>query len=324
MTFARKVKKPGRYPHPSVILVRYGEILRLTIVSSYLSGNFAPINAVQPLTPCDYWGTLPAELAGGEYVRNGGNPLINGDLARDAHWFDGDGMLSGVFFPRQEHSAAIQPEFVNRYVLTDVYLSSITTPTLKTPILPSITTLVNPLSSLITIALRILRTLLLVALSHLPGSQQAIKRISVANTAVIYHDGRALATCESGPPMRISLPRLETAGWYNGQHSEGEGICDGSPGFGGQGFLSFMREWTTAHVSKGSSYGSPRELTLGLATGRPKDIRAAPLSLDLRPALRALLCNTSSSKPEYRKACRTRTSSDECSSCRHPLCQDDA
>ena len=183
---------------------------------------------------------------GGEYVRNGGNPVTNEALGRDAHWFDGDGMLSGVSFRRTE-KGTVQPEFVNQYILTDVYLSSKTSPLLGTPILPSIATLVNPLSSLITIVLRILRTITLVILSHLPGSQQAIKKISVANTALIYHDGRALATCESGPPMRIALPGLETVGWYNGHKSEGECSVDARLGFGGSGIFSFMREWTTAH-----------------------------------------------------------------------------
>ena len=158
-------------------------------------------------------------------------------------------MLSGVSFHRQDQSGRVQPEFVNQYVLTDVYLSSLATPALQTPILPSIAVLVNPLSSFVAITLRILRALLLVALSHLPGSQQVIKRISVANTAVLYHDGRALATCESGPPMRISLPGLETVGWFNGRQGEGEAGLDHRPGFGGLGLLSFMKEWTTAHVN---------------------------------------------------------------------------
>lgn len=174
--------------------------------------------------------------------------MTNEALGRDAHWFDGDGMLSGVSFRRKGEKGAIQPEFVNQYILTDVYNSSKTSPSLQTPILPSIATLVNPMSSLIAIILRILRTITLVVLSHLPGSQQAIKKISVANTSILYHDGRALATCESGPPMRISLPGLESIGWFNGKTSEGEGVRDTSPGFGGKGPLSFMREWTTAHV----------------------------------------------------------------------------
>lgn len=215
----------------------------------YLSGNFAPIHHVQPLTPCPVTGTIPTDLAGGEYVRNGGNPVANEALGRDAHWFDGDGMLTGVVFnlkPSGE-KVGIQPQFVNQYILTDVYLSTITSPFIKTPILPSIATLVNPLSSLLTITLRILRTLLLVFLSHLPGSKQAITRISVANTAILYHDGRALATCESGPPMRVALPGLETVGWFNGKTCEGEHSYAAGPGFGGKGPLSFFREWTTAH-----------------------------------------------------------------------------
>ncbi len=172
---------------------------------------------------------------------------MNETQGRDAHWFDGDGMLSGVAFRRTENGK-IQPEFVNQYILTDVFLSSITSPSLRTPILPSIATLVNPLGSLVTIILRIMRTLALVALSHLPGSQQTIKKISVANTAVYYHDGRVLATCESGVPMHISLPGLESVGWFDGTKSEGESGTGVGSGFGGNGLLSFMKEWVTAHV----------------------------------------------------------------------------
>jgi carotenoid cleavage dioxygenase-like enzyme len=156
-------------------------------------------------------------------------------------------MLSGVAFPRR--GGDIQPEFVNQYILTDAYISTVTTPSLRLPILPSIATLVNPASSLLTIILRIFRTIFLVILSNLPGSQYTIKKISVANTGVLYHDGRALATCESGPPMRVSLPGLETVGWFDGRKAEGEPAADSIPGegFGGEGILSFMKEWTTAH-----------------------------------------------------------------------------
>ena len=227
------------------------EILDSTYTSySYLSGNFAPIHNVRSLTPCSHTGKIPTELAGGQYVRNGGNPVTNEDLGRDAHWFDGDGMLSGVSFRRMDQQGSeLQPEFVNQYILTDVFLSSITSPFLRTPILPSIATLVNPVSSLLSIVISILRTIALVILSHISGSQQAIKKISVANTALLYHDGRALASCESGPPIRIALPSLDTIGWFNGKKAEGEVAGEDGAGFGGEGLLSFMREWTTAHAS---------------------------------------------------------------------------
>lgn len=226
-------------------LYKYASFERL---HSYLAGNFAPVHRVQPLISCGYSGMIPAELAGGEYVRNGGNPVMNETQGRDAHWFDGDGMLSGVAFRRTDSPGKIQPEFVNQYILTDLFLSSITSPALQTPILPSIATLVNPLCAFITVTLRILRTLVLVALSHLPGSQQAIKKISVANTAVIFHDGRALATCESGVPMRISLPGLETVGWFDGVKSGGEIEAGTGTRFGNHGVWGWMKEWTTAHV----------------------------------------------------------------------------
>ena len=215
----------------------------------YLTGNFTPIQSELALTPCSYTGTIPNELAGGEYVRNGGNPVTNEALGRDAHWFDGDGMLSGVLFRRSKETGEIQPEFANRYILTDVYLNARSSPRLKTPILPSIATLVSPTANLFTIILRILRTVILIVLSHLPGSPRAIKKISVANTALYYHDGRALVTCESGPPIRVELPSLQTVGWYNGKSVEGERHHNRKAGsvFGGHGIFGWFREWVTAH-----------------------------------------------------------------------------
>ncbi|KAI1202712.1 retinal pigment epithelial membrane protein [Nemania serpens] len=212
----------------------------------YLSGNFAPIQRTRPLTQCLHIGKIPTELAGGQYVRNGANPLTNEDTARQAHWFDGDGMLSGVFFRRTGHDAhEIEPYFVNQYVFTDVFLNAKDNHNLRRPLLPSITTLIS--GSLLTIVLAVGRAILLVVLSRLPGSRRAIKKISVANTGMVYHDGRALATCESGPPMRFQLPNLETVGWYNGRRTENEPGDDARAGFGGKGPVTFMKEWTTGH-----------------------------------------------------------------------------
>ncbi|KAM0553231.1 hypothetical protein ACHAPJ_007519 [Fusarium lateritium] len=216
----------------------------------YLAGNFAPIQQTTTLTPCSYTGCIPPELTGGQYVRNGGNPVSHQDLGRDAHWFDGDGMLSGVAFRKMSSNGKVVPEFVNQYILTDLYLSRKTTSVIS-PIMPSITTLVNPLSTMFQIMFATFRTIFLVILSNLPGSQQAIKRISVANTALLYHDGRALATCESGPPMRIQLPSLDTVGWFDGVQAEGErkssSLNEKQYTFGGDGLFSFMKEWTTGH-----------------------------------------------------------------------------
>lgn len=225
----------------------------LLTLSSYLAGNFAPVTQSWSPTPVSWTGEIPPELHGGMYVRNGGNPATNSDLGREAHWFDGDGNLTGVWFQRPSPDVSQStPNFVSQFILTDVYLASVEHGTLQTPILPSIATLVNPASSLFWIIWRILRTVFIVLLSHLPGAQHAIKRISVANTSILFHDGRALATCESGPPMRVTLPELETVGWFDGAIAEGEkpsieNNTASEPTFGGTGPLSWMREWTTGH-----------------------------------------------------------------------------
>jgi carotenoid cleavage dioxygenase-like enzyme len=206
-----------------------------------------------------YSGSIPKELHGGMYVRNGGNPITNSDLGRSAHWFDGDGMLTGVWFKTPSaKSHDPLPHFVNQFILTDLCISAFENKELQTPILPSIATLVNPVARLILIVWRIVRSAFLVFLSNLPGSQQTIKRISVANTSILYHDGRALATCESGPPIRVQLPGLETVGWFDGNATEGEpaeAASEKEPGFGGTGVNSWMREWTTGHPKVDTTSG---------------------------------------------------------------------
>lgn len=179
------------------------------------------------MTPCSYTGRIPDDLGGGQYVRNGGNPVTNDELGRDAHWFDGDGMLSGVLFRRVgDKGTTIQPEFVNQYLVTDVYAYAKRSPVLATPredgtfsrgslrrpVLPSIATLVNPCAGVLIIIWAVLRTIVFVILSRLSGLRYHISKISVANTSVLFHDGRALALCESGPPLRFALPGLETIG----------------------------------------------------------------------------------------------------------------
>ncbi|TQS34558.1 hypothetical protein Golomagni_05052 [Golovinomyces magnicellulatus] len=206
----------------------------------YLHGNFAPIRHELHLTPCNHTGDIPDELMGGQYVRNGGNPFLNENLEREAHWFDGDGMLNGVIF-RQAKDGSISPEFVSRYILTDIYLAALASLSFHHPIVPSIATLINPHSSLFHI--------LEMILSYFPGSTRVIKRISVANTNILYHDGRALATCESGPPMRVVLPHLDTVGWFDGLKVGGEEATNESDGesFAKEGTLDILDGRTTAH-----------------------------------------------------------------------------
>lgn len=78
----------------------------------------------------------------------------------------------------------------------------------------------------------------------------SLSRLSVANTLTLFHNKKLLATCESGPMMRLSVPELETKGWEIFLDSEtGEGLGTGTQvvgkkmGRAGQ----MLEEWTTGH-----------------------------------------------------------------------------
>ncbi|GJC99035.1 retinal pigment epithelial membrane protein [Colletotrichum higginsianum] len=167
----------------------------------YLSGNFAPIKSCLPLTPCSYEGTIPPDLAGGQYVRNGGNPVTNDDQSRAAHWFDGDGMLSGVLFRCVgEKKTDIQPEFVNQYLLTDVYCHAKSNKYLRRPVVPSIATLVNPAVSMIRIMFEVFRTVLLVMISRLPGVDPVTKELITFHATFV----KPFVRCSVVPPTSKS------------------------------------------------------------------------------------------------------------------------
>lgn len=126
--------------------------------------------------------------------------------------------------------------FINKYILTDVLLSTSTK--YRQPILPSITSFALPFQwlALPYLLAMLLRSIVLVFLSWLPFQRRPrVGRISVANTSVYWHDGRAFAGCESGPPIQILLPGLETADWWHGGWAKG------------QGPVKMLNEFTTAH-----------------------------------------------------------------------------
>ncbi|RAL04302.1 carotenoid oxygenase family protein [Aspergillus ibericus CBS 121593] len=213
----------------------------------YLVGNFAPVRTTLAAETCHFEGTIPEEFLGGQYVRNGTNPLQS-EAQRDFHWFDGDGMLTGVYFKRIPESPSVQPVFTNQYVLTDMYCATVRNRRLC-PIIPSVATMTNPALSTLRILLEVTRSTILIFASIWGLVARPIRRVSSANTSILHHDGRVLATNEVGPPMRVFLPLLQTVGWFTGNTAEGEpGDCERSkPYFGGPGMEGFYKEMTTAH-----------------------------------------------------------------------------
>ncbi|PWY77071.1 9-cis-epoxycarotenoid dioxygenase, partial [Aspergillus heteromorphus CBS 117.55] len=213
----------------------------------YLAGNFAPIHTTLESQPCCFEGLIPDEFLGGQYVRNGSNPLKR-DTQRDIHWFDGDGMLTGVYFRRIPRSPGVQPVFTNQYILTDLHCAAERNSWVY-PIVPSVTTLTKPNSSSIGVLYEALRSMALVFASLWRLIARPVRRMSTANTSIVHHDGRVLATNEVGPPMRVLLPLLQTVGWFTGGSAEGESadVDISEPYFGGPGMNGFLQEMTTAH-----------------------------------------------------------------------------
>lgn len=151
-------------------------------------------------------------------------------------------MLHGVYFPVDADDS---PRYTNRHLATP--LLDLTLLLLRSPI-PSIALLISPLSSLPQILSAILQAFT-IALRARMGV------LSVANTSVIWWgrglgieaeeereldddpllevegtkagvaaggDGRLLATCESGPPLEVRVPGLETVGWDRLKDEGGE------------------------------------------------------------------------------------------------------
>jgi hypothetical protein len=155
------------------------------------------------------------------------------------HRFDGDGMLHGVYFPKPTVSGEppSPPLYTNRHVSTPIL--SLSLMLLRAP-LPSISLLISPLTSLHRILGAIVTTFLL-------AFEAGVGTLSVVNTNVIWwgsglgseaeeerdkegangvlkKTGRLLGTCESGPPMEIRVPELETVDWDRLEDEQGESL----------------------------------------------------------------------------------------------------
>ncbi|WWC69436.1 uncharacterized protein I206_103375 [Kwoniella pini CBS 10737] len=123
-------------------------------IHPFLKGNFAPVTEEYISHPCEIvQGEIPVEVLGGQYIRNGGNPVYPPEQGRHYHcvantsviWW-GRGL--GLIDDEDEVEAILEPP-----------------------------------------------------------------------------DQRLLATCESGPPLEVRLPELQTVGWDR-LNDQGESLSD--------------------------------------------------------------------------------------------------
>jgi hypothetical protein len=172
-------------------------------------------------------------------------------------------MLHGVHFPSDTSTTAgpstRQAIYTNRHLATP--LLDLTLLLLRSPI-PSIALLISPLSSLHRIISAILQAFTIAIRARLGV-------LSVANTSVIWWatglgteaeeeksidddlgmndegvDGRLLATCESGPPLEVRVPGLETVRWDRLEDVEGESLGNR------RGTWEWFKRWGLSRVQE--------------------------------------------------------------------------
>lgn len=148
----------------------------LNSLNPYLNGLYAPVREEVSATALSVIGEIPITLRGA-YFRNGANPMTPPTGMH--HWFDGDGMMHGVWF---ENGRA---RYANRYVRTADFEAEIE----GADAMPGI----------------------FFPSRNVEGRKTVYK--DTANTDVVVHNGRLLALWYiSGQPVAIDLQTLETIG----------------------------------------------------------------------------------------------------------------
>lgn len=138
----------------------------------YLHGLYAPVREEVSADNLEVVGEIPRDLHGG-YFRNGPNPVEPPKGMH--HWFDGDGMIHGVWFENGE------ARYANRYVETQDLQAN------GAGVMPGI---FEPSR-------------------EAPGRKVHYK--DTANTDLVFHGGKLLALWYiSGQPVAVDVTTLET------------------------------------------------------------------------------------------------------------------
>jgi carotenoid cleavage dioxygenase len=142
----------------------------------FLANNFGPIDSEVTVTQLDIIGAIPQELSG-LLARNGPNPQF--EPPGQYHWFDGDGMIHGVYL--QDGRATYR----NRYVRTAKFLKE-----------------------------QEAKRALWTGLLEPPRPEQPEGSSNCANTALVHHGHKFLALWEGGEPYALDVQTLATIGPY--------------------------------------------------------------------------------------------------------------
>jgi len=141
-------------------------------LNPYIHGLYAPVEKEIAAGAIEVVGEIPRDLHGG-YFRNGPNP--QSPPTGMHHWFDGDGMIHGIWFENGE------ARYANRYVKTQDRQANGA----------------SPLGGIFEPA------------KDAPG--RTVHYRDTANTDLVFHNGRLLALWYiSGQPVAVDASTLET------------------------------------------------------------------------------------------------------------------
>ncbi|KAF9971336.1 Dixin [Actinomortierella ambigua] len=188
----RKLPQPRQsmHPHPA------------------MQGNYYPVYEETPGEngiPCGTEGEIPLCLAGSQYIRTGPNTLAVPHDGKPHHYFDGEGMIHGVYFAVEHDAqgqATIRPRYMNRWVRSEVLEKT----NRYGQVMFSLSAMVVPYN-------------FFKALGHFlyyatKAVFTGVKDVGNGNTALTFAQSRVLALQEGGSPWEVEVPNLDTVGQY--------------------------------------------------------------------------------------------------------------
>ncbi|KAF9178182.1 hypothetical protein BGZ51_007915 [Haplosporangium sp. Z 767] len=176
----------------------------------YLQGNFYPVfeeTVGDEGIECEVIGLIPDCLRGSQYIRTGPNSLHIPNETVAHHFFDGEGMLHGVYFhpgtEGEDENTPIRARYMNRYVRSDVFHKV----NKHGRIMLSVGIMMNGGKSV----LKVIREAVPMLFKNV---YYRLTNIGTGNTALTIVGSRVLALQEAGTPYETRVPSLDTVGEY--------------------------------------------------------------------------------------------------------------
>ncbi|KAF9913137.1 hypothetical protein EC991_003596 [Linnemannia zychae] len=176
----------------------------------YLSGNFYPVfeeTVGEEGIECEVIGVIPESLRGSQYIRTGPNSLRVPEETVAHHFFDGEGMLHGVYFPPSaeegDETGPIRARYMNRYVRSDSFQKA----NKHGNVMLSVGLMMNGGRSLAKIVKQ-------AAISIFRSMIFSVTNIGNGNTGMAFIGSRLLTLHEAGVPIETAIPSLATVGEF--------------------------------------------------------------------------------------------------------------